>query len=314
MAPADPSATSGAAPVPSACLQRPGDVLSRTAGAPVSWGISEVAGWGHQMPADRVLAEMRGVGLTATELGPDGFLPADPHERQAVLSGAGLGLVGGFVPVVLHESGADPVADSAAALQALAEGGAAMMVLAADSGAFGYEERVVLDGDQWCTLLANLVRVRDAAAGRGVQVALHPHVGTAVERSDEVHRVLDGCDVPLCLDTGHLLIGGTDPAALVAEAAGRVAHAHLKDVDAILADRVRDAELTYSQAVAQGMYRPLGQGDVDIAGIVSSLEKAGYRGWYVLEQDAVLTGEPAPGAGPVADVHASLTFLEGVAG
>jgi hypothetical protein len=53
-------------------------VSERIAGAPISWGVSEVPGWGHQMRCERVLAEMRGLGLAATEAGPDGFLPDDP--------------------------------------------------------------------------------------------------------------------------------------------------------------------------------------------------------------------------------------------
>lgn len=55
-----------------------------------------------------------------------------------------------------------------------------------------------------------------------------------------------------------------------------------------------------------GVYRPLGQGDVDIAGIVSGLEGSGYQGWYVMEQDVVLSG---PGDEPVHDVRRSLAYL-----
>ena len=47
--------------------------------APISWGVCEVPGWGYQLPAERVLREMHEVGLTATEFGPDGFLPPDPR-------------------------------------------------------------------------------------------------------------------------------------------------------------------------------------------------------------------------------------------
>ena len=32
-----------------------------------------------------------------------------------------------------------------------------------------------------------------------------------VETGDETDRVLDGSRIALCLDTGHLLIGGGDP-------------------------------------------------------------------------------------------------------
>lgn len=48
---------------------------------------------------------------------------------------------------------------------------------------------------------------------------------------------------------------------------------------------MQSGELTYTEAVAQGMYRPLGAGDVDIAGIVSTLRDNGFDGWFVLEQD-----------------------------
>ena len=59
--------------------------MNRIAGAPISWGVCEVPGWGFQLGSQQVLTEMREVGLTATELGPDGFLPADPAELAATL-------------------------------------------------------------------------------------------------------------------------------------------------------------------------------------------------------------------------------------
>jgi inosose dehydratase len=138
---------------------------------------------------------------------------------------------------------------------------------------------------------------------------LHPHVGTMVEQADEVARVLEGSGIGLTLDTGHLLVGGTDPVALTRDYTDRIRHTHLKDVDAALAERVRRGELTFTQGVRAGLFRPLGRGDVDIAAIVSTLEAAGYQGWYVMEQDAVLEAEPDPAAGPIGDVKTSLDFL-----
>jgi inosose dehydratase len=139
-------------------------------------------------------------------------------------------------------------------------------------------------------------------------MGLHPHVGTLVEGPDEVRQVLENSSVPLCLDTGHLLIGGTDPLELAAEVPRRIVHVHLKDVDSEMAASVR-AGSSYTQAVAAGMYKPLGQGDVGIAGILASLEGAGYGGYYVMEQDTILGAEPPAGSGPVDDVRASLAFL-----
>jgi inosose dehydratase len=285
----------------------------RVAGAPISWGVCEVPGWGVQLPAERVLAEMRDAGLAATEFGPDGFLPADPALRAALLKAYGLGAVGGFVPVVLHDPDHDPLAEVDPVLDGFVAAGAGTLVLAAATGRDGYDARPELDGAGWATLLRNLDRLTAAALRHGVTATLHPHVGTMVERPDEVYRVLDGSAIPLCLDTGHLLVGGGDPAGLAQEVPHRIAHVHLKDVDAGAAARVRSGEVSYTDAVAAGMYRPLGRGDVDVAGIVASLSDAGYEGWYVLEQDTVLTGAPPEGEGPLADVRASVAYLREVA-
>ena len=153
-------------------------------------------------------------------------------------------------------------------------------------------------------------RGREAAA-HGVRTVLHPHVGTMVEVPDDVRRVLDCSAISLCLDTGHLLIGGTDPADLARQVPDRVAHTHLKDVDATWARRVQDQQVGYTVALRQGMYWPLGEGDVVVDAIVASLEGHGYEGWYVLEQDTILTEAPT-GEGPVRDVWTSAEYVRGL--
>ena len=286
---------------------------SRIGGAPISWGVCEVPGWGHQLATARVLAEMRDLGLAATEFGPDGFLPAAPDRAAGLLAGHGLAAVGGFVPVVLHDPARDPVPVIEQVLPFFTAAGAASLVLAAATGGDGYDARPRLDQGQWATLLANLGRVRDTAAAAGIVATVHPHVGTVVQTASELRRVLDGSDVPLCLDTGHLLVGGADPVQIAASVPDRIAHVHLKDVAADVAADVRSGRITYAEGVRGGLYRPLGQGEAGIAAIVASLERAGYRGWYVLEQDTALDAEPPAGAGPAADVAASLEFLARVA-
>lgn len=286
----------------------------RVAGAPISWGVCEVPGWGWQFDAATVLTQMREVGLVATEFGPDGFLPDEPQDKAKALADKGLLAVGGFVPVVLHDAGHDPVLEIERALEGLRVAGASTLVLAAATGKQGYDERPALDDAGWQGLLANLDRLDVLAIRNGITATLHPHVGTMVESADDVERVLAGSGIGLCLDTGHLLIAGADPVALAGQHASRIRHTHLKDVDAALAGQVQSGEVTYTDAVRRGMYRPLGQGDVDISGIVGSLEGAGYDGWYVLEQDAILAGPPGAGElGPIADVRASIEHLGAIA-
>jgi inosose dehydratase len=292
-------------------------IADRIAGAPISWGVCEVPGWGWQLDAATVLSQMQEVGLVATEFGPDGFLPDGPQAKAKTLADRGLRAVGGFVPVVLHDPAHDPGPQIEQALKGFRAGGAGTLVLAAATGADGYDARPVLDDAGWRVLLANLDRLALVAGRSAITATLHPHVGTMVETADDVERVLAGSAIGLCLDTGHLLIGGADPVALAAEHAGRIRHTHLKDVDATWARRVQSGEVSYADAVRHGMYRPLGQGDVDIAAIVGSLEGAGYDGWYVLEQDTVLAGPPGGGTAgehePMADARASVAHLLAIA-
>jgi inosose dehydratase len=291
-------------------------VLDRVAGAPISWGVCEVPGWGWQYDPATVLTQMREVGLRATEFGPEDFLPAAPEAKAALLGSHGLAAVGQFVPVVLHDPDHDPLPEVHLAMDGLVAAHASTVVLAAATGSEGYDARPVLDAKGWATLLANLDRLDAAASARGLEATLHPHVGTMVESGEETERVLRGSGIGLCLDTGHLLIGGGDPVAVARQSPDRVAHVHLKDVAADVAARVRHEGLSYTDGVRAGMYRPLGAGDVDVAAIVTSLENAGYAGWYVLEQDTILDAEPTEGGAtrpPLEDVRLSLDHLREVA-
>jgi inosose dehydratase len=283
-------------------------VRDRIAAAPISWGVCEVPGWGFQLDSDSVLAQMRELGLSATELGPDGFLPAEPRSKAELLAGFGLRAVGGFLPVLLHEPGHDPMREVDLFIDGCLATGAGVVVLAGSSGVPGYDERPALDDAGWARLLARLDAISDRASSRGVIAALHPHVGTMVETGEETERVMAGSRIGLCLDTGHLLVGGGDPVAIAAARPDRVVHVHLKDVDGALAARVRSGGTTYAAAVRAGMFCPLGDGDVDVATLVRTLEDAGYDGWYVLEQDVMLDG-PEQARRPFADVERGLDFL-----
>jgi len=269
----------------------------RLAGAPISWGVCEAPDWGYELPPEVVLAQLRSLGLDATELGPTGYLGTDV---RATLEPYGLRLVGGFLPVPMHAT--------------LAAAGAEVVVLAARSADGSYDRRVTLTETEWRVLLSTLDSLRRVAAEHRLTAALHPHVGTAIEDRASVRRLLEDSDVPLCLDTGHLLIGGTDPVELIATVPERIAHVHLKDVRASVAASVAGGDVSYVGAVRAGLYVPLGEGDVDIAGIVRGLTDSGYPGWYVLEQDTALDGPPAPDTGPVEDVRRSLAYLEKVTG
>jgi inosose dehydratase len=280
------------------------------AAAPISWGVCEVPGWGLMLPPERVLGEMAALGFRATELGPVGYLPLDPAALRWQLEAHGLQLVGGFVPLVLH------VPDLAAAREQAARIG---RVLAA-AGADVFVAAVVMDDDwaepeplddaAWARLTRHLDEIAELVGGLGLELVIHPHAGTLVEREAEIERVLADSQAALCLDTGHLTIAGAEPAEFVRRHGERIAHVHLKDVEATIAERYRDGELTLVEATRCGLFKPLGQGDAGIAEVLELLRRSGYERWLVLEQDTAITGkEPPPGGGPVLDVQASVAYL-----
>jgi len=284
----------------------------RVAAAPISWGVCEVPGWGRMLDPDTVLGEMAGLGVTATELGPPGYLPEDPAELVALLDRHRLRLVGGFLAVVLHDPDQQwsTMDDAGEVAELLAAAGAEVLVLAAATGMQGYDARPPLDDARWRTLVDSAARIRDLAARHGLRTVLHPHIGTQVETRDEVERFLADSDLALCLDTGHLMIGGTDPVDLARRHPARIGHVHLKDVRAPIAELVRTGQVGYTHAVGAGMYVPLGDGDVDVPALVRLLTGAGYTGWYVLEQDTVLPGDSsAEDHRPRRDVARSLAQL-----
>ena len=89
--------------------------------------------------------------------------------------------------------------------------------------------------------------------------------------------LLDGSTVPICLDTGHVTIGGADALELAERVAARVGLVHLKDVRTAVAARFNADELSLMAAVQAGLFAPLGDGDVPIADVVTTLERQRLR-------------------------------------
>ena len=264
------------------------------------------------LSADRVLGEMRSLGITATELGAPGFLPRDPDALNEVLTRNGIRLIGGFVPVVLHDRDQREatLAEARATAELFAAAGATMFVTAVVVDP-AWSPRFELSAAQWDHLVGMLAELDALCAEHRLTQALHPHVGTLVETAADVATVLERSDVRWCLDTGHLLVGGYDPAA-VRRRRRRPRRPRAPQGRAWRRRRPRRQR----RAVAPGGRRRRACSARSATATprssttVNALEAAGYGGWYVLEQDTDLgAAEPPPGTGPMEAARASLEFL-----
>jgi inosose dehydratase len=281
-------------------------LADRLCGQPVSWGINYLPGWGRQLSADRVLGDMQAVGLTATEFQP-GLFPAEVSEARQLFDSFDLRCVAGWVPLAIP---ARPVGEVLAefdeAATFLLELGAQVVTIGAVTADGDFDSRVELTDRAWDELLAGLDAVYQAGRDRGIRCVLHPHVGTAVEAPPDIARVLHGSSIEFCLDIGHVFCGGGDPVAVARQLGGRIGHVHLKDVDASIAQAMVTRDLPWAEGVRAGVFKPIGQGDIDFTAIFRVLDEVEYDGWIVIEQDKRLD-ERSPD--PREDVEASVRFL-----
>jgi len=289
-------------------------LLERIATAPISRGVCEVQDWGCQLPVERVLAEMSAAGFTFTELGAWGFLPTEPFELRNKLGDHGLNLLGGFVPLVLHEA--------KSAVQSLAEAHRWAELIAGAGGKFFATcavshlecwRQTPLNDAQWAFLCESLTKIDALVASYGLEQVYHSHFDSTVETDTEFVRILEGTDVSFVLDTAHLALGGTDLLKLIDSHGHRVGLVHLKDLDTALAEPLRARELSLMQAVQRGLFPSLGRGGVPIVEIVTRLEESGRDLWYVLEQDAAIAESDLSAVARVRqNADQSLEFLRGL--
>jgi inosose dehydratase len=243
----------------------------RVANAPVSYGAFELTvGMLPNVPsADAVLDAIAAAGYEGTELGPRGYLGTGTELRDR-LRWRGLALVAAFVELRFGDGDLSELDATLAVLDGLD----ARPVLC-DRGP--RDGAVDLDG---------VACAADHARRRGFDPTFHHHMGTRVQSPAEIERLLEGTDVGLLLDTGHLTAAGGDPVAALRDWHDRVDHLHVKDVRF---DVLR-AAADWPEAWRGGVFCELGTGDVDLPAFFAEVDAVGYRGWLVVEQDLI----PAP--------------------
>jgi inosose dehydratase len=291
--------------------------------APVSWGIMEVQGWGDQTPFGKVLDEIAAAGYEGTELGPFGYLPTEPGRLKRELSARGLQLISAFVPMPLAEPERHETAlhEAVKVADLLAESGAKLIVLAdtmspARTAVAGRvdERRDGLTDRQWEGAAKILQRAAAACKQRALEVSFHHHAGTYVETPEEVERLFSLTDpklVGLCLDTGHYFYGGGDPVDIVRKYRSRISHLHFKDIRPAVLEVVKREGLGFLEAVRRGVFSELGEGAVNLPGVIQELQACGYDGWAVVEQDV---DSSQPNVRPLESAHRSRQYLRKVIG
>jgi len=295
----------------------------RIANAPCSFGAFELTldMPGVPDPVD-LLDAVAAAGYDGIDLGPVGFL-GDAEQLRERLAARELGLAGGYLelPFGAGASFAEMRDELEAMLDLfeLAGGETPPRPTLADAGSAARRARpgqaqaersLGLDEDGWKRFAETLAEVVERCRQRDFEPTFHPHAGTYVEVAWEIEELIARSDVGLCLDSGHLVVGGVEPLAALREWGPRINHLHLKDVDRDALERGFSAGDSLDALFQRRIFCPLGDGDVALTELCAEIVARDFDGWLVVEQDVF----PEPGgiARAVRDQEANRRYLRGL--
>ena len=216
--------------------------------------------WGYGgASAEQAIADVAGLGFHGFE--SFGSVIEYWETRGGIgslLDAAGLPLIGAYCPMVLTDPDAraaeiDKITRWAGLIRKY---GGRIAVIGPDNVD---RERFAFAASR-ADIVATLNDIGRAVSDIGLVAALHQHTGSCITTREETDAVIASVDtsvVKLCPDTGELLNAGIDPAAFIADYLELVAHVHIKDVN--------------GGATNEG-YCPVGEGRVDVARVVETLE------------------------------------------
>jgi inosose dehydratase len=292
------------------------------ANAPCSYGAFEITvGVDPNVPPGAQLLEaVADAGYRGIDLGPLGYLggPDDLPER---LHSRDLTLAGGYFEVPFSEPAQLP--DELQRLESLldvfdaaANGGPVARPTVADAGSESRraypgrahdDHSLGWDDAGWRQFADAMARLAERCRARGYEPTFHPHTATYIEAPWEIDRLLALTDVSVCLDTGHLLIGGGDPVQAVRDWGSRINHVHLKDAKLAVIDEIVADRAPVRAIWERGAFCRLGTGDVALDDVLDQLREHDYHGWLVVEQD--ILPDPADPGRPVSDQRLNRDYL-----
>lgn len=273
------------------------------ANAPVSYGAFELTvGILPDVPdGAAVLDEVAAAGYAGIDLGPLGYFGYGEELAQN-LKGRGLRLAGGFFELPFSDPDKMPGAvveldrllDVFDAVSAGGNGLKPRPTLAdlgsdlrrSRPGQAAKDRSLGFDSEGWKHFASGVGMAVARCRERNYEPTFHHETGTHIEAPWEIEKVLELTTIGLCLDTGHLLLGGGDPMRAMNDWGGRINHVHLKDARRAVVEQIVKEAAPVSEIWRRKAFCRLGEGDLDVDGVLDALRKD-YSGWLVVEQDVL---------------------------
>jgi inosose dehydratase len=263
---------------------------------PNAWSNDDLPSLGGSTPYEQCLDEMALAGYEGTEMGSK--YPTDPDTLKEALALRGLQISGAwFSAFFTVEGGREQTLDSFKRSIPFYKAMGIRHVYAAEVGHSSHLQPIpalankpVFDDGQWSRMVSGLEDIGRMAADNGLRIVYHHHTGTGVQTQEDVERLMASTNAELLwllLDTAHIVVGGGDPLALAEKFAERICHVHLKNVRAGVLERMRSEELSFWDAIKDGIFTVPGdpEGMIDLEPILNVLAARGFKGWLVVEAE-----------------------------
>ena len=290
------------------------------ANAPVSYGAFELTvGIMPDVPeGDTVLDEVAAAGYAGVDLGPLGYFGYG-DDLALGLRRRSLSLSGGFFELPFSELDKMPAAlrDLGSLLDVFdaagTENGLKPKPTLADIGSdlrrsrpgqAATDHSLGFDSETWKKFAEGVEMAVALCRERGYEPTFHHETGTRIEAPWEIEKVLELTTIGLCLDTGHLLLGGGDPLRAISEWRQRINHLHLKDARRSVVEAIVREAAPVSEIWRRRAFCRLGEGDLDVDAVLKEIRDS-YSGWIVVEQDVL----PDPNGTAAADQRANRAYL-----
>ena len=261
---------------------------------PLLWTNDDLPSLGADTPLETCLRDSRDAGFAGIELGNK--FPRRADVLGPVLDRFDLRLVSGWHSSnLLRRSVADEIEALQDHLDLLKALGSTVMVFCDTTDCIHGSRNVplsrkpVLRAGEWKAYGKKLTELGDSCLDQGMRIAYHHHMGTIVQSREEIDRLMDntGESVGLLLDTGHLGYAGGDALSLLKAYGQRIRHVHCKNVRANVLRDARNRDLSFLDAVMNGVFTVPGdtEGCIDFTGTLQILKSVAYEGWLVVEAE-----------------------------
>ncbi len=154
--------------------------------------------------------------------------------------------------------------------------------------------------EQWEKMVLGLKELAKKADDNGMKLCYHHHVGTGVQQSEEIDRLMqytEGSSVHLLFDTGHLYYAEelTQPGTgqqkieyIVGRYADRIKHVHLKNIRLSVLRKAKAYKWSFLKAMQEGVFTVPGDheaGAIDFEPVLKALADKNYEGWLIVEAE-----------------------------